>query len=272
MTNTRIRLAFLAVAATFTGLSGCAAPVGDFGRRDQSVYANVLTDAVGPLSHVGADNAQASFAFTDEERELRNRGWTLVRPPDRAVPGNAEFEFHWWQALPDAWYGGYPESYYVALMNLPVASHETRYERVTEAARMDGDLMPPFRDVAMRVAKADGARRGALTALAADRALRGEAEARIAENIGVVRAVCRAIDYRIKAYRYALGRLMIETPSVRSVEAEAAIDALRWELGPCNPAGQIGAAYAETPSSRLPRQRFVPRSGVNGTPGPLITK
>lgn len=242
-------------------LAACAAPVGDFGRRDGGVYADAMTAAVGPFAHPGP-GPNAVFEYTDEEREMRQVGWDLVRPPDRDVPGNSLAEFRWWRGLPDSYYGGYPQAYWSALQMLPVSSHETRYRRIILQARADSQRLPLFRDAASRVGVADGARRGAVAAIGANRELRHEAERRIAENRAVVETVCRALARRIAAYRYALGRLMVETPATLSVEAEAAVNGLAWEVGDC--IGHLRAGHGVGgPTVIVPsRRRFIPDGSV----------
>lgn len=240
-------------------MAGCAAPVGDFGRRDEGIFATTLTDLSGPFSSPLDGPKRSTFVLTDDERDLRNIGWDLARPPDRDVPGNAFFEFAWWRALPDNWYREYPKAYYAALLNLPVATHETRYARLSDQARNDAVRLPRFRLAATVVAKADGARKSALASLNADSALQAETERRIAENKGVVRSVCQALTLRREAYRYALGRLVLETPSPRAIDTEAAIDAMAWETTACEPASSA-QAQAEPPR-REPegrRQRLPP--------------
>jgi hypothetical protein len=162
---------------------------------------------------------------------MRRVAWDLVRPPHRDdIKGNTLAELRWARVVPDHYYHGYPKSYHASLIAQNTASHETRYERLILQARSDASRLPAFRDVATRVGKADAARRASLDMLAADAAMRKEAEARIYENGRIVEWVKASMAKRVEAYRYALGRLMIETPSPRSVETEAAIDALQWEI------------------------------------------
>lgn len=249
-----MRIAVLGLCASLL-LAGCAAPVGDLGRRDRGIYPDTMTAVAGPFSPA-AGIERAAFPYTDEENELRNVGWDLVRPPDRDVPGNSLHEVAWWRALPDSWYGNYPQAYWAALTTLPVSSHEVRYQRIIQQARTDAARMPAFRDVASRVGLADGAREQATVAVAADRTMTLEARRRIAENRGVVAAVCAAMAKRIRAYRYALHRFMVETPSTKAVEAEAAINALAWEAGDCG--GELRARAGAAFEVR-PRDRFIPR-------------
>lgn len=254
-----IRAACGAVACL--ALAGCAAPVGDFGRREGGIYADTMTEVSGPFAHAYGVDRRAVFEYTDEEREMRLVGWDLVRPPDRDVPGNALSEFRWWRTLPDSYYGDYPQAYWRALILLPVSSHETRYRRIILQARADSQRMPLFRDVASRVGLADGARRSAADALAANAAMRQEAERRIAENRAVVETVCRAMAIRISAYRYALGRLMVETPATLSVETEAAINGLDWEVNACLMSLRVGVGGGGPTVITPHRRRFVPGGG-----------
>jgi hypothetical protein len=192
-------------------------------------------------------NEYSSFRHTDEERELRDVAWDLLRPPHREdFRGNLLFELRMARVTPEEWYMDWPEGYYLSLIRTETASHENRYERLLWQARADAQRMPAFRDVAVRVGKADGARRAALDALQADSVMRTEAERRIMENRRIVDWTEQALDRRILAYRTALGRLMIETPSTRAVQTEAAIDALEWELR-----GRRGGAVAR--ASGAPR-------------------
>lgn len=248
-------------------LAGCAAPVGDFGRRDRGLYADAVTASIGAFSPVAQQRNPTRFPWTDEERELRHLGWGLVRPPDRDVPGSALSTGQWWRGLPDAWYARYPEAYWSALTVLPVDSHETRYERIIVQARADSQRMPAFRDAAVRVGRADGARRAALDAVAADAEMRGEAERRIAENRAVIDTVCSALGKRLEAYRFALARLMVETPSTRAVATDAAIDALGWETAHCR-GGTPGIAQARIQERAEARSGFRPR----GSEGPAPIK
>lgn len=267
MRQTAVRSIFAGILTAL--LAGCAAPVGDFGRQGTGLFSTTINEFAGPTSPAFQkpfSYPSSPFALTDEERDLRNIGWDLVRPPDRDVPGNAIFEFAWWRALPDGWYANYPAAYYSALFTLPVASHETRYARLIAQVNQDVVRVPTFRLAATKVAKADGARRAALSALRADTALNSATEKRISENIGVVRNVCQALMLRRDAYRYVLARLVVETPSTRAVEAEAAIDALAWEISACLPAG-VGEEAAAAPAATGARQA----RGQKRLP-PLITK
>jgi len=235
-------------------LAGCAQPVGDFARKRESVFHDTILRNVGNTSAF-VRNEYSSFRHTDEERELRNVAWDLLRPPHRDdFRGNLLFELRMARVTPDEWYVDWPDSYYQSLIRTETQSHENRYERILDQARSDAQRMPAFRDAAVRVGKADGARRAALTALVANAEMTAEAERRINENRRIVDWTEEAVDRRILAYRTALGRLMVETPSTRAVQTAAAIDALEWELR-----GRRGGGLAQAGGAARPGAGQRPR-------------
>jgi len=251
------RATSLAALPVLLLLGACAAPIGDLGRRESGVFPDTMAQIAGPFAPIGRGERPALLQMTDDENELRRIGFDLVRPPDRHIPGDSISALRWWRALPDGWYGGYPAAYWSALMTLPVASHETRYERLAAQARFDSGRMPAFRDVSVRISHADGARRQAIQAVAADRDMTAEAERRIGENVAVVQTVCRALATRLAAYRYTLHRLMVETPSPRAVDVEAAVEALAWETNDC----PNGSRRPRTPGIEVRTgDRFLPRT------------
>lgn len=222
-----LSLLFLALC-----ISGCVRTVGDFERKEGSVFQDTILSETGHYAVRGRGELSSVYEMTDEEKELRNVAWDLVRPPGGGTwSSGMEFDLAWTRIAPQAWYKYDDANYYLLLRNGGLVSHETYYERLVMQARGDASRMPVFRDVAVRVGKADGARRAAMRALLADNVMRREAEARIADNARIVDWVEDSMCLRIRAYRTALGRLMIEMPSTKAVEVEAAIDALEWEIG-----------------------------------------
>jgi hypothetical protein len=227
------KIALLAALALPLLLCACVTdPVGDFGRKDEPVFHDTILGGTGSIAALSRKGPASSFPMTDEESELRNVAWDLVRPPGGGASWNDDYVFsmRWARIAPADWYEADTNDFYILMRNSGLASHETYYELLINQARSDASKLPLFRDAATRVGKADAARRGALGALYADEAMRHEAEVRIAENAHVVRWVEESMQYRIRAYRTALGRLMVEVPSVKAVEAESAIDALQWEV------------------------------------------
>ena len=247
---------FLAVAFC---LGACVTePVGDFGRKETSVFHDTILAGAGRIAAANREDITSSYQLTDEEKELRDVAWDLIRPPYGGGSFSSDFKFTlaWSHIRPQAWYEYDAADFYRYLRSDGLLSHETYYERIIAQARSDASRLPVFRDVAVRVGKGDGARRAALRALDADAAMRREAEARIFENGEVVSWVEHSMQQRILAYRTALGRLMIEMPSTKGVDAEAAIDALNWEVG--------GATHVTSVSRTVVRERegFMPQGEV----------
>ena len=208
-------------------------PVGDFGRKEESVFHDTILGGAGRMAAFNREEAVSTYQLTDEEKELRDVAWDLIRPPYGGGSFNSDFKFTlaWSRIRPQAWYEYDAADFYRYLRSDGLLSHETYYERIIAQARSDASRLPVFRDVAVRVGKGDGARRSALRALDANAEMKHDAEARIFENGQVVAWVEHSLQQRILAYRTALGRLMIEMPSTKAVDAEAAIDALAWEVG-----------------------------------------
>jgi hypothetical protein len=259
-----IRLSY-AVFALPLLLCGCVTePVGDFERKDASVFHDTILAGAGKFAAAQRGEPVSSYPLTDEEKELRDVAWDLVRPPHGGASWHADFDFtlQWSRLTPKEWYEIDANDFYVLLRNSGVVSHETYYELLINQARSDASRIPVFRDVAARVGKADGARRAAISALAANEAMRLEGEARIAENRHLVNWVEESMQYRIHAYRTALGRLMVEVPSTKAVEAEAAIDALQWEMqGSMHNASGKHLVLKDDMERPKPIRRFLPSSG-----------
>ncbi|MES2905731.1 MAG: hypothetical protein V4691_01670 [Pseudomonadota bacterium] len=255
----RIRFILSCTAPLF--LTACVTqPVGDFGRKDDSVFHDTILSGAG--NFIAAEKRGelvSSYEMTDQENELRRVAWDLVRPPGGGTwESDFVFSLKWARIAPDAWYDYSDNDFYMLLREGGLLSHETYYERLVQQAQGDASRMPVFRDVATRVGKADGARRAAITALQADSMMRRDAEARIDENIRVVDWVEASMLKRIHAYRTTLGRLMIEVPSTKAVDAEAAIDALEWEvMGSARGSARLSGRAAS--SERMQRE-FKPKS------------
>ncbi len=237
-------------------LSACVTqPVGDFGRKQESVFHDTILSTAGEYAAAARGEPVSSYRMTDDENELRNIAWDLVRPPGGGTfRADHYFTMQWTRLAARDWYDADANDFYLLLRNGGLRSHETYYEILIEQARADASHLPLFRDAAMRVGKADSARRAAFHALDADEAMRGEAEARIADNARLIAWVEESLHYRILAYRSALGRLMVELPSTKAVQAEASIDALEWEVR-----GSVGRSGNHKPSVRK-NEAFKPQS------------
>ncbi|MCC7347337.1 MAG: hypothetical protein IT538_08045 [Variibacter sp.] len=200
------------IALLLAAVAGCA-PVGDFGRfrADNKKLERdpVVTGAV-----------PSSFAFTDDERALREQARALLIGPD--LPGKSP-------KLTDAalpWRGpaiveASPQVYAEHLVRGPYRSAAARYAKLVDDTRNDVTRFEPFFSIARRVADLDRKREqslGAVTAVSPQETL--DARRRIRENMMLMTEVHRTLTSRAQMYRFALERLVIALPSPMAAEAE----------------------------------------------------
>lgn len=225
----RKRIAALVLALP-TLLAGCGRPTGDFGRAEPSFLHDRVMPAAGDLvAEWDRREVVSDFNRTDREGTLRDRAWSLVRAPHvRDWFGETLVEFERTRIVPPIDWAFEPKGYYNHLRRDPFVSSETRWNRVVADMRSDTGLIGPFwsearrvrEDDALRLRALDERRGGAPSELS-------NAYARIDENARVVDWVWRAMRLRVAAYRDAIDRMMVETPSQRRYEAEIAWGELR---------------------------------------------
>ena len=105
---------------------------------------------------------------------------------------------------------------------LPVAAG--RYEKVNDDVRNDVVRIPPFFDVARRVLDIDKRREKALSLVGGlNEYEAGNARSRMAENFLVVAWVQCSLAHRGASYRFALERLVIESPTSMAVEVDRSL-------------------------------------------------
>lgn len=236
------------LAVVLVAVAACGRPTGDFGRAAPSYLHDTLLPAAGDLIASQARKEPVSaFPLTDDEIELRNRAWAFVRAPhardwwlDTLVEGERT------RILPILKGDGamspetaamFPEialpliapaydrsRYHRYLLSDGRRSTETLWTRVTDDARADTALVPPFCAVAARVRRADVERLGALRRQGlVEASLHEGAEARVWENEETISWVWQALGYRGASYRYAIDHLEVEAPSGQLVTAERAL-------------------------------------------------
>lgn len=241
----------LALAVGLPGvLAGCGRPVGDFGRTEPSYLHDRLMPASGDaIAEWDRREVVSTFNRTDGEGTLRDRAWALIRAPHvRDWFGETLIELQRTRILPEIDHAFDPKGYYNYLRRDPYVSSETRWNRLIADMRTDTGLIGPFWAEAKRVRDADALRLHAL-----DQRSGGAPEelqnayARIDENARVVDWVWRSMRLRVTAYRDAIDRMMVETPSQRRAEAELAWTTLR---------SAITEAEAGLPNA--PRRSFGP--------------
>ncbi len=208
-------VAAAAVAGFALLLTACARPTGDFDRAAPSVVHDTIMPTIGDRLAKGRGEPVSAFNLTDDEKLLRDRGWTLVRPPNSEdwIEGT-RVELMRTRILPEASGKLDPGRYYAFLRSDRYRSSEARYDRVAADANGDAALVQPFCEVATRVARADEERLRALgrRSVTTREELAG-AQARVWENKRYTEWAVLALRFRLKSYRVAIDALEIETPS-----------------------------------------------------------
>lgn len=254
-----LRLVLLGLATL--GLAGCARETGDFGRAAP----NLVDDRVAPF--VGDEVARrlrgelvSDFNRTDREGTLRDRSWAIVRAPHAEDWfGNRLVEAQRTRLLPEIDSRFDPAGYYGYLRRDPYRSSEARWNRLLLDMRADTDLVGPFWKEAKRVREGDRLRLVALDGRADVRAeeLR-DATARIDENARVVDWVWRALRFRLAAYRMAIDRMQVETPTERLWEMNETWRAFRRAIETAE--ADFPAAERRTLTPR--RSRYATGAGI----------
>lgn len=229
MIAARRRAALLLLVAG-VGLAGCARETGDFGRAPP----NALDDRVKPflggeIARWGRGELVSDFNRTDREGTLRDRAWALVRAPHAEDWfGHLLVEGQRTRILPEIDSRFVPSGYYAYLRRDDFRSSEARWNRLLLDMRADTGLVGPFWAEARRAREDDALRLRAVDGRndVAPEELR-DAYARIDENARVVDWVWRALRFRLAAYRMAIDRMQVETPTDRIWEVNETWRAFR---------------------------------------------
>ena len=214
----------LVAAALAVAVTGCARPKGDFGRAVRSTIHDDLMPSMGASSARERGEPVSKFNLTNDERVLRDRSWAIVSPPhSRDWHGAEKAELQRTRIYGEVDRTLDPGNYYELLRTDKYRSSDARYDRVINDINSDIALVEPFHVVLRRVLAADAERlrvvRASLTAIPEDRK---NAFARVDENKKLQNWVCRSLMFRLSAYRHAIDRLEIETPSDRLFDANRA--------------------------------------------------
>ncbi|WP_208976975.1 hypothetical protein [Stappia sp. ES.058] len=211
----RAFLRFAGLALVALALAACQRPTGDFGRASPSVIHDKILPMAGDELAAERGEPVSKFNLTDDEQELRDRAWTLIRPPSSQdwIEGTRT-ELIRTRIIPEIGGKADPDRYYAYLRSDRYASSEVRYDRVAADATADAALVEPFCRVVMRVDAADQERLRALGRrdVSSEEELAG-AQARVWENRRHIDWAYQALRHRLTAYRQAIDSLEIETPS-----------------------------------------------------------
>ncbi len=242
MTAGRLLVCF---GAAFT-LAACVPPTGDFGRARPSLVHDDILPKVGRIIASQRHEPRSDLSFTDDERELRDRSWSIVMPngpkPDYE---RALVELRRTRILPAHWTQLDRTTYAIRLSSEPHASSTSRYLRLRDDIEKDRASIPGFFMLAQQVIDMDAIRERTLDAMAVvSPRERENAMARIAENRVVIWWTHQAFKERASRYAYALERLMIETPDRAAITAERALMALQRDIAAVGPYPSAGATVA----------------------------
>ncbi len=228
-------LGLLAIAAT---LSGCA-QTGDFGRKNPNVVNDRILPAMGDALARSRSEPVSPFRGTDNEQEMRDLAWAVVMPPlHEQYRGRVIAELRRTRILPADRLRLEKANYVRTLLAIDFRSSSARYARLIDDVVADTARVEPFFQSAARVDVDDRARRRTLeTAPEVTPEERENALARIDENGLFIAWTRESFEERLVAYRYALDRLMIETPDPRADVALAALDAFAMVLKSLRPLG-----------------------------------
>jgi len=172
--------------------------------------------------------------MTDDERLLRDLAYPLIEPPfDRnrwySVLGEYGAGSARWFAMPHAYVN--PFAYWERLEARWRRSETSRYFQLTGDVRNDVLRIEPFFAVAQRVLDIDRRREQTMLHMTSITVTEGNnALFRIKENLVTVEWVCRSLDGRIAAYRYALDHQVVAAPSPLAADAERAIELLQQRV------------------------------------------
>jgi hypothetical protein len=211
------------VLAAFVLLAGCSN--GDFGEVRAMLVRDDVHDWLGPAA--AAPSPPSSFEVTDEERRLRDLAFPLIEPPyDRQKPYAVALEYG---ASGTA--GVTPASYANYLLSSRFRSPSGRYAQLNDDIRNDTTRLPQFFETAARVLDLDAKRKKSLVYVSSlSAAERDDALRRVHENASLVSLVRTRLAQRVGAYRFALERLVIMTPSAQAVEVEQSLNQLQGQI------------------------------------------
>ncbi|WP_370197947.1 hypothetical protein [Roseibium sp.] len=207
----------IAVAAVLiaVSLAACTRPTGDFDRARPSVIHDRVMPAAGDEAARLRGDPVSKFNYTNDEKLMRNRGWTLIRPPwTKDWIGGTMVELSRTRVLPEVEGRVPPDLYLIYLRSDKFQSSDARYDKIAADASGDAELVIPFCEVALRVKAADDERLRVLQnkPVKSEETYEG-AKARVWENRVMIKWVGQALRYRIIAYKKALDGLEIETPT-----------------------------------------------------------
>jgi len=216
-------LMLLVASAVLGGCSG-----GDFGRTRADMRNDDMHRWLGAEATASVGLTASQFQLTENERQLRDLAYPFIEPPHSRPAWKSVFGDY--QPLPSPWRQKVVfdrTTYGRALIDEPHRSHTSRYQQLIEDVRNDITRFEPFFASAARVIELDR-RRSASLKMVSELSPHEQADAiaRMEENTLIVQWVQQCLERRISSYRWALERLVIQTPDTIAADADRLIGEL----------------------------------------------
>lgn len=204
---------FLSASLLITAaLGGCAS--GDFGRTRSNALSDDAHRWLGVEATASVGLASSQFQLTDNERLMRDLGFQIIEPPKSRPLWKSVFGDY--KPLPAPWRQTPVfdrTAYGRLLIDEPHRSSMSRYNELIDDIRDDLTRFEPFCSVAARVSELDAKRNASLKLVSAlSPRERADAIARMDENALIVQWVDQSLQRHVSSYRWALERLVIQTP------------------------------------------------------------
>lgn len=196
-------------------VAGCFSRTGDFGRPETGPLREKVLPAFGKANARARSEPVSNYNHTDNEKLMNRRAIYLQNPPHvRDWLGRAVTELETTRVVSGFGRAHAPDRYYAFLRTDRFRSSQSRYERLKFDMTSDTQLIMPFYDAA-RAVKLDDRERVLATRRRPDLTAQesSNSHGRVHENNLTISQVGDALDYRLQAYRFAIDRMEIETPS-----------------------------------------------------------
>jgi hypothetical protein len=220
------KLIFLTSIFLNAVLAGCSN--GDFGRVREGVRSDDMHRWFGAEATASIGARASDFQLTEYERMLRDLAYPLVEPPHSRPAWKSVFGEY--SPVPAPWRQNPAfdrTSYGKQLIDEPHRSYSSRYSQLMDDVRNDITRFEPFYANAGHVFELDKKRKASLK-IVSELSTREHADAiaRMEENALIVQWVQQCQQQRIASYRWALERLVIQTPDNMAADADRLINEL----------------------------------------------
>ena len=207
-------------------LGGCSG--GDFGRTRGDFRNDDMHRWLGAEVTGSVGLKASSFQLTENERQLRDLAYPLIEPPHSRPAWKSVFGDYATIAAPWRHRPVFDRTTYGRqLIDEPHRSHASRYAQLIDDVRDDITRFDPFFATAVRVFDLDRKRNASLAHISElSPRERADAVARMEENTLIVQWVQQCLERRISSYRWALERLVIQTPDGIAADADRLIGEL----------------------------------------------